>query len=139
MQETDIQRLIPQRKPFIMVDELLETQADSAISSFEIRAENVLLDGEEFSSAGILENMAQTCAAHIGSQSSEVRIGYIGAVNNFKTVKKVLVGETLKTRINVLERFFDVSFVRAEVFSGEEMVACADLKIALHNDCSSFG
>lgn len=81
----DILSLIPQRPPFVFVSRLLTADEQRAVAEFTIPADCPLLQGERFPTAGLLENMAQTCAARIGylqvAQQQPVRIGYIGALN----------------------------------------------------------
>ena len=64
--DTPIVRLIPQRHPMIMVDKMLNCDDIDAVAVFTIRQDNILLDDDGLSAPGIVENMAQSCAARMG-------------------------------------------------------------------------
>ena len=126
---------IPQRPPFVMVDELLDSQPESAVTQWVVPAENVLLEGSELQAAGLMENVAQSAAAWVGyqakMQNQQVRIGYIGAVKQMLVHRLPHVGETLRTTIEVINTVFDITLVHAVVRVADEVLAEMDLKIAL--------
>src|SRR5450759_4952140 len=84
----NILTLIPQRAPFVMVDELLCSDGNSIQTRFRVKEGNVLVMNGEFSEGGLLENIAQTAAAGAGYMSIKekkpVSAGYIGAVKNLE-------------------------------------------------------
>ncbi len=129
---TDILTLIPQRPPFVLVDRLVEATPNEALSVYSVSGQHPLVSCGCLSAAGLMENMAQTAAAHIGAVSEgEVRIGFIGAVKNMQIYYRPQVGEQITTHIRVVERVFDISLVEAEVRCGKQVCARCELKIAL--------
>ena len=129
---TDILTLIPQRPPFVLVDRLMEATQDEALSVCSVSAHHPLVSCGCLSAAGLMENMAQTAAAHIGAVSEgEVRIGFIGAVRNMQVFYRPQAGEQITTHIRVVQRVFDISLVEAEVRCGKQVCARCELKIAL--------
>lgn len=138
--ELDIRELLPQRPPMVMVDALLEADAMSAVTSFLVREELVFVDNGAMRAYALLENMAQTCAAHAGyiekvmKASDAVRVGYIGSVKNLQVERAPRVGETLTTRVKVIADVGDMKLVSAETFVNEECIATGELKIALSEE-----
>ncbi len=132
---TDILTLIPQRPPFVLVDRLVEATPDEALSVYSVYSvsgQHPLVSCGCLSAAGLMENMAQTAAAHIGAVSEgEVRIGFIGAVKNMQIYYRPQAGEQITTHIRVVQRVFDISLVEAEVRCGKQVCARCELKIAL--------
>ncbi len=131
-----ITEYIPQRPPFVMVDCLVESNENSALTMWVVPADGILVDEGQLQAAGLLENVAQTAAAWIGKLSQEkgepIRIGYIGAVKEMNIHRLPKAGETIRTKIEVVEKVFDITLVRAAVYSeNNEAVAETDLKIAL--------
>ena len=61
-----IEKLLPHRKPMIMVDRLHFFSEKKAISKLTIVKENIFVTNGYFSETGLLEHMAQTAALHIG-------------------------------------------------------------------------
>ena len=128
--------LLPQRPPFLMVDRLLSYEASVSRSSFLIRPDNLFVEGT-FPTAGIVEHIAQTCAARIGYYNKYILhrpivIGYIGAIRRLDVVRHPSVGEELLTRIDVLGEAFGLTLVHAVVRTRHgELIAEGEMKIAL--------
>lgn len=80
----DILDLIPQRRPFVMVDRLTECDDDGATSELTFKEDNIFRSGDVMTESGMMENIAQTCAARIGYlgllNNEPVRIGVIGGI-----------------------------------------------------------
>lgn len=134
-EEIDILTLIPQRPPFVMVDRLLHFDTQTTITEFEVCADNIFVDDGKLSSEGLVENIAQTCAARMGYISlmshTPVKVGVIGAISNMAINFLPQCGARLITRIDLLEEVFQMTLVNAQVTVGEEVVASANMKIAL--------
>ena len=130
-----MKELIPQRPPFVMIDRLLSCDMVLATTELEVKEENVFVADGSFSAEGLMENMAQTCAARMGyinlSKGDKVKIGVIGAVSNFEIFRTPKVGERIITTIEVLEELFQITLARAEIKCGDETIAQANMKIAL--------
>lgn len=134
----DISELLPQRRPFVMIDSLLYCDTAVTRTGLEVRDDNIFNDGGHLSTAGICENIAQTCAARLGylslASGQPVRLGFIGAISNMQVMRTPRAGEVLVTEINVLQEVFNITLVHAIVRSGDEIIAETDLKIALADD-----
>lgn len=134
----DILELLPQRRPFVMIDSLLYCDTTVTRTSLEVRDDNIFNDAGHLSTAGLCENIAQTCAARLGylslASGQPVRLGFIGAISNMQVLRTPHTGEVLVTEINVLQEVFNITLVHAVVRSGDEVIAETDLKIALADD-----
>ena len=133
--EIPILELLPQRPPFVMVDHLTDYSETQSSCSLTIRPDNVFCENGEFASAGLIEHIAQTCAARLGYYNkyvlkTGVRLGFIGEVKDLNIVRLPREGETIETTIVVVQEIFDVTLVNAEVRVGEEVIATTRLKIA---------
>lgn len=138
--EIDIQELLPQRPPILMVDRLLSADDKRAETELLVRSDNIFVENGKLKAYAIIENMAQTCAAQLGyadvyvNGKKDVRIGYIGAVKRMHVETSPLVGETLHTRMEILEDFGDMKIVTAESFVAGRRIAVAELTIALSGE-----
>ncbi len=133
--DIDILELLPQRPPFVMVDRLTDYSETQSSCSLTIRPDNVFCENGEFAAAGLIEHIAQTCAARLGYYNkyilkTGVRLGFIGEVKDLSIVRLPREGETLDTTIVVMQEIFDVTLVSAEVRVGTETIATTRLKIA---------
>ena len=104
-------------------------------SRFTVRDNNLFFSEGRLLASGLIENIAQTCAARIGyinRLSNEViKLGFIGAVRNLKIYKTPLAGDTIYTTITVKEEVFQMTLVDAVVKLNDETIAEAEMKIAL--------
>ena len=136
LKDIDIREIIPQRPPFRMVDRLLSYDETVSEATLLLRPDNIFLD-ETFQIAGIVEHIAQTCAARIGYYNKyilhrDIVIGYIGAIRQLDVKRHPSVGEELLTRIEVLSSAFGMTLVSAEVSTSQgELIADGEVKIAL--------
>jgi len=128
--------LIPQKPPFVMVDELLFSDDNITRTSFTVTADNVLVINGEFSEAGLMENMAQTAAAGSGNmariENRPVANGYIGQVKNFEIYKLPKVGDKLLTEVRVEVQVFDAGIVSGKIWCNEVEVAQCEMKIFIN-------
>ena len=144
IKDIDILELLPQRPPFVMVDKLTHYDKTSARSSFMVREGNLFCSGGRMEEAGLIENMAQTCAARMGYRArmelqsdGMVRVGFIGAIRGITIVRVPLVGEVLTTTVEVKEEIFSTSLVETKVEVEDEVVASGSMKIFLTDQTAS--
>ncbi len=127
--------LLPQRPPFILIDHLTYYDARKTSTRFTVREEGLFVEHGRLLISGLVENIAQTCAARLGYYNLisglPVKIGVIGAVSNLWTRRMPLIGETLETTIRVKEEVFGMTLVDAEVRVMDERIATAEMKIAI--------
>ena len=142
IEDIALKELIPQRPPFVMIDRLVSSDKVYSVTELEVRPDNMFVDNGCMSASGLVENIAQTCAARIGytnlNSGEAVKIGVIGSINNLTIARTPKVGEHLMTTIQLLEEVFQVTLVEAVTRSGEEELARCNMKIAL-TDIDSKG
>lgn len=134
-QSIPITDLIPQRPPFVMVDKVLSCDNTDAITEFVVREDNIFLDDMKLSPAGIIENMAQSCAARMGCisrlSSGPIKIGFIGDIRDCTILRQPDCHETLTTHVEVIEEVFNLTLANVETKIADETIASARMKIAL--------
>lgn len=121
-----------------MVDRLSFHLGEVSESQFEICTDSMFVEDGVLTLPGIMENIAQTCAARIGYEAlaagDNVKIGVIGAVTGLTVNHSPAVGEHLTTRIEVEQEVFNMTLVKATVTSDKGTVAETRMKIALTNN-----
>ena len=135
IEDITLNELLPQRPPFVMIDRLLSSDEVYSVTELLVRENNIFVENERLTASGLIENIAQTCAARIGyinlSKGATVKIGVIGAISNLNIARTPKVGEKLTTTIKLLEEVFQMTLVEAVVISGDEELVHANMKIAL--------
>lgn len=130
-------KYIPQAPPFEMIDTLVSAADGSAVTRLTIQPDNVLVDGRSFTTAGLIENMAQTAAAGAGleahSRAVPPRVGFIGAVKGFEVVQLPVVGDTITTTTTLLHLIGNVQVVKGAVWLHDQCIAAAEYKIFLQD------
>ena len=134
--EIDILELLPQKPPFVMVDAL--THFDDVITStvLKVTEDNIFVENNEFTESGVMENIAQTCAARIGYinkhlYSGEVKIGFIGSIKDLGFEELPKVGDELKTTVEVVSEVFAITLVNAKVEVDGRLIASCEMKISI--------
>lgn len=136
LESIDLHELLPQQEPFVMVGRLTGFGETETVTETEIKEGNIFVDGGVFSASGLIENIAQTCAARIGFvnkyiYNKGIQIGFIGAIRNLEIKGLPNVGDTIVTRVDVLEDVFGMTLASAEVTCGGRTLATTEIKIAI--------
>ena len=129
----DIERLIPQRNPMLMVDEFEATAENVAQTALLVRADNLfMLPDGTLAETGLIEHIAQSAAALAGFQSAsdgQPRIGLIGEVKHFESHRRPMAGEVVHTVVEFGFSFGSVTLVQGHCRIDDEEIASANLKI----------
>ena len=130
-----VRELIPQKNPFVMVGELLIAEENKLETNFIINKDNVMVENGEFSTPGLIENIAQTCAAGFGyitkQKGENPQIGFIGSISKLKAHQRPKVGQKINTIIEVVTNFANITLIKGvNYFEGEILVEC-EMKIVV--------
>ena len=136
LRSIDLHTVLPQQEPFVMVGSLIAFEADSSVTETLISEDNILVDDGHFSASGMMENIAQTCAARVGFYNKyvlhkDVQVGFIGAVRNYVVHSLAPVGEMVTTRADILQDVFGMTLANAQVTCRGEVIAEAEIKLAV--------
>lgn len=136
LRSIDIHTLLPQQEPFVMIGTLTAFTERTIATETVVRADNLFVVDGQLSAPGLIENIAQTCAARIGYANvyiykKGVQIGYIGAINNLTMHALPQVGDVLTTVVEVIEEVFGVTLARATVSCGSTLLVETRMKMAV--------
>jgi predicted hotdog family 3-hydroxylacyl-ACP dehydratase len=134
-EEYPILDLIPQRPPFVMIDQLTACSEKSASGRLFISESNVLCHNGFLQESGLMECIAQTAAAYTGycqlSASKEVARGYIGAVKNFVVHALPAANTEIHSEILIDNELLGYTLVTGKVFRDNEVLAECEMRILL--------
>lgn len=135
----DIHKLLPQQEPFVMTGTLIHFEMNKLVTEFVIPEDNLFVNDGKFSATGLIENMAQTCAARIGYINKYIllrgiQIGYIGAIRNLEIMELPSVGDLITTEVNIQEEVFGMLLADANVKCGDKVIASTEMKIAVRDE-----
>ena len=132
----DVHDLLPQQEPFVMIGSLVHLDKILTVTETEVQADNIFVDQNHFSASGLMENIAQTCAARIGYINKYIlkkgiQLGFIGAERNFEVISLPEVGDVITTRVEVKEEVFGMTLAEAVIMCGDKVLVTSDMKIAV--------
>lgn len=132
----DIHELLPQQEPFVMISSLVRFDMQTTVTETVVSADNLFVEDGVFTAPGIVENIAQTCAARIGYVNKYIlkkgiQLGFIGAIRDLKVKDLPKVGDTITTSISVIDSVFGMTLVDAVVLNNGAEVVSAHMKIAV--------
>jgi predicted hotdog family 3-hydroxylacyl-ACP dehydratase len=136
LENIDVLQLLPQKPPFVMIGKLLHFDMTRTVTSFEIKEENIFNDNGMFTPTGMIENIAQTCAARMGYANQyiykeSVKLGFIGSIKDLKIYDCPKTGDVITTTIDIIEEVFQLTLVHANIVLDGRIIAEAEMKIAI--------
>ena len=132
----NIHSLLPQQEPFVMIGHLEHFDMHHIVTSTKITSNNIFVELGKMAAAGLIENIAQTCAARIGYINKYIlkkgiQIGFIGAIRNLQIHALPNVDDVIYTEVNVQEEVFGTILVSAIVKTTDYECVTAEFKIAI--------
>ncbi|MDR1225298.1 MAG: pseudouridylate synthase [Prevotellaceae bacterium] len=135
-EEVNILELLPQQPPFVMVEKFLRCDWKTTKTSLSINNDNIFVENGLFSQSGIIESVAQTCAARMGYliDNQNVKIGMIGSINDFEfTGILPKVGNEIFTEICVEAEIGSIVLLNSKTICDENLIATGKMKVVLTN------
>ena len=128
----EIKRLIPQREPFLMVEELEQRDDNTAATALTIRKGNYfLLPDGTMAESGVIEHVAQSCSALAGCRSTgdAPPVGMIVEIKDCQFSRRPLSGERIETIVTFGFSFGNMTLAHGVSSAGGSQIAEMDLKI----------
>ncbi len=124
---------IPQKPPFVMIDQLVSSDETSTHTSFQVRGDNIFVEGDTLTEPALVENIAQTAAARAGyittKEKLPVLIGYIAAIKDLEIFNLPKINDNLETQIIIKTQVFDVTLIEGIVKCNGQVLAKCEMKI----------
>ena len=134
----DILPFIPQRPPFVMVGEIVTAAAQSCTTKFIVGANNIFVQNNVLTEPALIENIAQTAAAHTGylckQKNEPVPVGFIGAVQQLEVFALPSVNDELETEITIKNQVLNVTLITGKITCHQKPVAQCEMKIFIQPD-----
>jgi beta-hydroxyacyl-ACP dehydratase FabZ len=132
----EIQKLIPHRFPFLLVDRVIDIREGESITAIKNVTMNEWFFQGHFPGAPVMpgvlivEAMAQTGGVLMMKKLSGVeapKAVYFMTINNVKFRKPVTPGDTLKFVVTITKMKGAIGTMHGDAFVGEDKVAEADM------------
>ena len=119
-----------------MVGKLTAFDEKRTVTETVIKEDNIFVSDGVFSASGLVENIAQTCAARIGYVNKYIlkkgiQLGFIGAIRNLEITGFPKVGDVITTCVTVIDDVLGMTLANAVVTCNGETLATTEIKIAV--------
>lgn len=133
----DIQKIIPHRYPFLLVDRIESIEGDTVIGTKCITANEMQFLGhfpQKHIMPGVLmlESLAQTVAVMLLSkEENKGKIGLFAGINKARFKRQVVPGDVLKLECVITNERMGIAFVKATASVEGEIAVSAELMFAI--------
>ena len=136
LRNIDIHELLPQQEPFVMIGKLVAFDEKRTVTETVIKEDNIFVCDGVFSASGLVENIAQTCAARIGYVNKYIlkkgiQLGFIGAIRNLEIIGCPKVGDVITTCVTVIDDVLGMTLANGVVTCNGMTLATTEIKIAV--------
>lgn len=132
----DVRQFLPQQPPFVLIDKLLEYDAETTAvkTALKVKADMPFVENGAMAAAGLVEHIAQSCAARVGYydwlHDIPVTIGVIGEVKQMKIYYSPRVGDEIFTVVTPKTEVMGVLLASAVVKDAmQNLIAICSIKI----------
>ncbi|NLK36154.1 MAG: 3-hydroxyacyl-ACP dehydratase FabZ [Gracilibacteraceae bacterium] len=140
LSNTDIQRIIPHRYPFLLVDKITEIEyGKKAVGIKNVTANEPFFQGHFpgipiMPGVLIVEAMAQVGAvAILGMEENKSKLAVFTGIDGMRFRRQVVPGDTLRMEVEMLNFKRGIGKAKAQAYVGDELAASGELMFAIIN------
>lgn len=134
MNRDEIKSIIPHREPMLLVDEV-ELTGGEAVGKYTVRGDEFFLQGHfpgnpVVPGAILCEMMGQSACLLIDKNAGRFT-PYFTGMNNVKFKNKVLQGDTVTFKSEIITVKGAFYFIKSSGYVGDKLCVCGDLSFAV--------
>jgi 3-hydroxyacyl-[acyl-carrier-protein] dehydratase len=137
MDRTGIEKIIPHREPFILIDSIEYLTESHVIATKQVRTDEDFFRGHfpafhVMPGVLIIEAMAQAGAVCVLSlKAFKGRMAFFGGMDKVRFKRKVLPGDILRLDVHLNKLRGTIGFASGQAYVGNELAASADIIFAI--------
>ena len=129
----NIQDYIPQRPPFVMIDNLLEASGDYFKTDFRILPDNIFVENGKLREFAMIENIAQSSSVGLANakkySAKKKPEGYLGAVSKLKLYGLPVVNDRIHTAIKLIAQLDNMFLLKGETWVNDKKLMECEVKV----------
>ena len=129
----NILNYIPQRDPICLVHTIYECNDETSKTGFSVEENHLFVKDGCLTEAGIIENLAQSCAAgagyNISLKNMPPKVGFIANIKDLKIYTLPKVNSEIITEVRLKAFVMNVTLVTVKSTCNGEPVAECEMKI----------
>ena len=129
----NIQDYIPQRPPFIMIDNLLEATGDYFKTDFKVLPGNIFVGNGKLREFAMIENIAQSSSVGLAIAnkypSGKKPGGYLGAVSKLKLYELSAVNDRIHTVVKLIAQLGNMFLLNGETWFNDKKLMECEMKL----------
>jgi predicted hotdog family 3-hydroxylacyl-ACP dehydratase len=130
-----VERLLPQKVPFVMMDRMFHFSETSLTSGLEVAIDNIFFYKGFLAEAGLIEHMAQSAALHTGYKFYLKQLpppmGYLGSIKDISILQLPKLREEIRTTITILQEFSGITLVDISSSINDVEIAKGQIKTVI--------
>lgn len=139
LRSIDVHGILPQQEPFVMIGTITHFDTTTISTETVVKPTNLFVNAGKLCTAGMIENIAQTCAARIGYVNKyilkkSVQIGVIASVRGMEVYTKPHVGNTIVTTVKIVGQVLGMMLAEATVTCNGQLLAKTQIKLAVKDE-----
>lgn len=127
--------ILPQKTPFVMVDNLVTASLEGFTSIFEVQEDNIFFINGKLLEPALIENIAQTVAAGYGyisqQEGGDPKIGFIGSIAKLQIHGLPVIGDEISTTVKQQYNFENIYLIKGENYANGKLLVECEMKIVV--------
>lgn len=131
--KADIEYYIPQRTPFIMIDNLISATPEKFETDFRVLPDNIFVENGMLREFALIENIAQSSSAglaitkmHSGKKNAD---GFIGAISKLILYDLPAVHDTIYTVVNLIAQLENMFLLKGVNYLNRKKLLECEIKL----------
>ena len=124
---------IPQRPPFIMIDNLVEATGDYFKTDFKVLPDNIFVGNGKLREFAMIENIAQSSSVGLTIAkkypSGKKPGGYLGAVSKLKLYELPAVSDRIHTIVKLIAQLGNMFLLNGETWFNDKKLMECEMKL----------
>ena len=133
----DLKAAMTHKPPMLLIDEVKEAGDNYVVTAFNVRPDNIFLDGDVLAVEALAEIMAQSVAAFNAHKAWKNNVppekGFLVGLKNVIFSGEAAIGDSLSCRIDITDFISQTYIAACSVAKAGKIIAAGEIRIYAWN------